>query len=125
MIELSTFISSNFISEVPPVTPVKFASVSDTRISSDNDTKDSERTVAEINIEQDIYFVVVTGYITEFSANQKLDKARPSVIQLHKLSNALINNVFPLENGDILTTTMNGKGYRLAYEAANTARLDK
>lgn len=35
---------------------------------------------------------------------------------IHKISSALVNFVYPLDNGDVLTTTMDGKIVRLRYD---------
>ena len=42
-----------------------------------------------------------------------VDKEKKEVVWAQKLSNALINNIYPLGNGDVLTTTMDGGIYRL------------
>lgn len=47
-----------------------------------------------------------------------IDKDAREVIWARKLSNALINNVFPLESGAVLAATMDGKIVKLGFEAA-------
>jgi outer membrane protein assembly factor BamB/Icc-related predicted phosphoesterase len=42
-----------------------------------------------------------------------VDTEKKEVSWGQKLSNALINNIYPLENGDVLTTTMDGGVFRL------------
>lgn len=42
-----------------------------------------------------------------------VDRQKKQVLWAHKLSNALVNNVFPLGNGEVLTTTMDGWVARL------------
>lgn len=54
-----------------------------------------------------LYVPTDKGLIYAVDINSK------KVIWARKLSNALINNIFPLENGDVLTTTMDGGVYRL------------
>ena len=44
-----------------------------------------------------------------------VDQQKRQTAWAHKLSNALVNNVFPLGNGEILTTTMDGWVARLKY----------
>lgn len=44
-----------------------------------------------------------------------VDQQKRQTVWAHKLSNALVNNVFPLGNGEILTTTMDGWVARLKY----------
>lgn len=45
-----------------------------------------------------------------------IDTKTQTVRWVHKLSNALINNVFPLGNQEIVTTTMDGGVFRLKFE---------
>lgn len=42
-----------------------------------------------------------------------VDRSKQQLLWSHKLSNALVNNVFPLGNGEVLTTTMDGWVARL------------
>lgn len=42
-----------------------------------------------------------------------VDRQKQQLLWAHKLSNALVNNVFPLGNGELLTTTMDGWVARL------------
>src|SRR5660397_194546 len=54
----------------------KFAFVTDTHIGSNNAEEDLERTVADINVQSDIDFVVITGDITEMGTNKELALAK-------------------------------------------------
>jgi uncharacterized protein YbbC (DUF1343 family)/outer membrane protein assembly factor BamB/predicted phosphodiesterase len=54
----------------------KFAFVTDTHIGSNNAEEDLERTVADINVQSDINFVVITGDITEMGTDKELALAK-------------------------------------------------
>jgi outer membrane protein assembly factor BamB/Icc-related predicted phosphoesterase len=45
-----------------------------------------------------------------------VDSKKKQVRWIHKISNALVNYVYPMDDGDVLTTTMDGKVVRLGYE---------
>lgn len=44
-----------------------------------------------------------------------VSRKRRAILWVHKISNALVNYVLPLSNGDVLATTMDGKVVRLSY----------
>ncbi|MXV16332.1 outer membrane protein assembly factor BamB family protein [Hufsiella ginkgonis] len=56
--------------------PFKFALVSDTHIGSDNAIEDLERTVADLNAQPGLAFVLFSGDITEMGTNEELKIAR-------------------------------------------------
>ncbi len=45
-----------------------------------------------------------------------VDKREPKVLWVHKISNALVNNVFPIKEKDIISTTMDGLVVRIRFE---------
>lgn len=53
---------------------------------------------------------------TQWGTIYVVDRTTQKVVWAHKISNAIINNVCPLEDGTLLTTTMDGKIVRLRYE---------
>lgn len=65
--------------------PFKFAFVSDTHIGSPNGgaEEDLRRTVADINSQKDLAFVVLTGDITELGMNEELKTAKRILDSLH------------------------------------------
>jgi outer membrane protein assembly factor BamB len=58
--------------------PFKFAFVSDTHINEENETasEDLQRSINDINAQQDIDFVVITGDITELGTNEEVRRAK-------------------------------------------------
>lgn len=62
----------------------KFAMVSDTHVGSDNALEDLQRTVADINAQPELAFVVISGDITEFGADEELRLAKSVLDGLHK-----------------------------------------
>lgn len=64
--------------------PFRFAFITDTHIGSPNGTaeEDLRRTVADINSQSDIAFVVVTGDVTELGTNEELALAKQILDQL-------------------------------------------
>jgi outer membrane protein assembly factor BamB len=45
-----------------------------------------------------------------------VDAKKHQLVWAHKLSNALVNTVFPIGDGQVLTTTMDGWIARLEYK---------
>ncbi|HVI45817.1 MAG TPA: PQQ-binding-like beta-propeller repeat protein [Chitinophaga sp.] len=62
----------------------KFALVTDTHVGSDNAAEDLERTVTDINNNPDLAFVVISGDITEFGADEELKLAKSILDHLQK-----------------------------------------
>lgn len=62
----------------------RFALVSDTHIGSDNAAEDLERTVNDINAQKDIAFVMISGDITEFGADEEIALAKSILDKLNK-----------------------------------------
>lgn len=59
-----------------PTKPFKFALVTDTHIGSPNNNEDLCRTVKDINSQNDIAFVIVSGDVTEFGSYDELRKTK-------------------------------------------------
>ncbi len=76
LITLSLFIIS--FSGLAQAQPFRFAFISDTHIGSPNGSaeEDLRRTIRDINGQEDIAFVVLTGDITEMGTNEELKLAR-------------------------------------------------
>ncbi|HXH99141.1 MAG TPA: PQQ-binding-like beta-propeller repeat protein [Sphingobacteriaceae bacterium] len=62
----------------------KFAFVSDTHIGNETADEDLERTVADINLQNDLEFVVITGDITEMGTDKELALAKSIFSKLNK-----------------------------------------
>ncbi|WP_247679887.1 PQQ-binding-like beta-propeller repeat protein [Chitinophaga polysaccharea] len=65
-------------------TAFKFAEVSDTHVGSDHALEDLQRTVADINSQPDLAFVIISGDITEFGADAELQQAKAVLDGLQK-----------------------------------------
>lgn len=63
---------------------LRFAHVTDTHIGSNLADEDLLRTVADINAQPDISFVILSGDVTEFGSDEELLKARQIMDQLNK-----------------------------------------
>ncbi|MBV8253571.1 MAG: PQQ-binding-like beta-propeller repeat protein [Chitinophaga sp.] len=62
----------------------KFAEVSDTHVGGDNALEDLQRTVADINQQPDLAFVIISGDITEFGSDAELQLAKSILDKLNK-----------------------------------------
>ena len=62
----------------------KFAFVSDTHIGNPTAREDLERTIADINADSSLHFVVITGDITEFGSDEELKQAKQLFDNLNK-----------------------------------------
>lgn len=62
----------------------RFALVSDTHVGSGSGAEDLERTVADINAQPDIAFVMFSGDITEFGSDEELQLASGIIRKLNK-----------------------------------------
>ena len=62
----------------------KYAFVTDTHIGSSTGEEDLNRTVADINLQKDIDFVIITGDITEMGTNDELKLAKSIFSKLNK-----------------------------------------
>ncbi|RZL57781.1 MAG: metallophosphoesterase, partial [Pedobacter sp.] len=62
----------------------KYAFVSDTHIGSANADEDLRRTVADINSQPDLEFIIITGDITEMGTNEELKLAKEILSKLKK-----------------------------------------
>jgi outer membrane protein assembly factor BamB/predicted phosphodiesterase len=62
----------------------KFAHVSDTHIGNETSVEDLKRTVRDINSNAEIQFVVISGDITEFGADEELKNAKSILDSLNK-----------------------------------------
>jgi len=67
-----------------PAQPIHFAHVTDTHVGSHTGASDFEKTVADINRQDSIDFVLLTGDITEFGSDEELLQARKIIDQLNK-----------------------------------------
>ncbi|CAL1518643.1 PQQ-binding-like beta-propeller repeat protein [Chitinophaga sp. MM2321] len=65
-------------------TAFKFALVTDIHVGSNNALEDLQRTVADINSNPDLAFVVISGDITEFGTDAELQLAKTVLDSLHK-----------------------------------------
>ncbi len=61
----------------------KYAFISDTHIGATTGEEDLRRTVADINKQKDLDFVVITGDITEMGTNEELKLAKSIFSQLN------------------------------------------
>jgi outer membrane protein assembly factor BamB/Icc-related predicted phosphoesterase len=73
-----------FFSFYAPAQTLRFAHVTDTHIGSNLADEDLMRTIADINAQPDIGFVIFSGDITEFGSDEELLKARQIMDQLKK-----------------------------------------
>ncbi|MDR1743855.1 MAG: PQQ-binding-like beta-propeller repeat protein [Dysgonamonadaceae bacterium] len=64
--------------------PFKFALITDTHVSNPNNNEDLCRTVADINAQPDIDFVIHSGDVTEFGADEELQTAKSILDSLRK-----------------------------------------
>ncbi len=62
----------------------KFAEVSDTHVGGDNALEDLQRTVADINQQPELAFVIISGDITEFGSDAELQLAKSVLDKLNK-----------------------------------------
>lgn len=67
----------------PIVQPFKFALITDTHVSSPDNNEDLERTVADINAQPGIDFVIHAGDVTEFGSDEELTTAKSILDQLN------------------------------------------
>lgn len=65
-------------------TVFRFALVTDTHVGSETGREDLERTIADINQQPDVDFVIFSGDITEFGADEELKLAHSVIRQLRK-----------------------------------------
>lgn len=80
---LSTIIAFT-LSALPPVQSFKFALITDTHVSSPENNEDLRRTVNDINLLEDIEFVIHAGDVTEFGSDEELVSAKSILDQLNK-----------------------------------------
>lgn len=78
---LLTFLASSVLSQAQSF---KFAFVTDTHIGNKTAAEDLRRTVQDINANNDLSFVVLTGDITEFGADTELHLAKQILDSLNK-----------------------------------------
>ncbi|WP_423129611.1 PQQ-binding-like beta-propeller repeat protein [Gaoshiqia sp. Z1-71] len=64
--------------------PIRFAHVTDIHIGSSTSVEDLELTINDINAQEEIDFVVLSGDITEFGSDEELREARELIDQLNK-----------------------------------------
>lgn len=62
----------------------RFALVTDTHVGTETGQEDLERTVADINGQQDIAFVIFSGDVTEFGSDDELRLAKSVISKLNK-----------------------------------------
>jgi outer membrane protein assembly factor BamB/predicted phosphodiesterase len=62
----------------------RFALVSDTHVGSETGAEDLERTVADINAQPNLAFVIFSGDITEFGSDEELHRADSIIRRLNK-----------------------------------------
>ncbi len=74
----------SLISHSLPAQNIKYAFVTDTHIGSQNADEDLRRTVADINAQEDVDFVIITGDITEMGTNEELLLAKEILSKLKK-----------------------------------------
>jgi len=74
-----------FFSTIAEAQPFKFAHISDTHIgASTTASEDLERTVNDINAQEDIAFVIHSGDVTEFGSDAELQEAKNILSKLNK-----------------------------------------
>jgi predicted MPP superfamily phosphohydrolase len=73
---ITCFLILTFIKVEAQSTPWKFAHVSDIHIGSGTSVEDLKRTIADINADTELQFVVLSGDITEFGSDDELTLAK-------------------------------------------------
>ncbi len=64
--------------------PFQFAHVTDIHVGSNTSVEDLERTISDINAQNDIDFVILSGDITEFGSDEELKEAKTRIEKLNK-----------------------------------------
>ncbi|MES2808528.1 MAG: PQQ-binding-like beta-propeller repeat protein [Bacteroidota bacterium] len=84
LIWLAVLLMFAFTKVQAQTTPWKFAHVSDIHIGSETSVEDLKRTIADINADTELQFVVLTGDITEFGSDDELRLAKSMLNDINK-----------------------------------------
>lgn len=78
------FLFSLVLAAQTEIKPFKFALITDTHVSSPDNNEDLRRVVRDINAQPDIEFVIHSGDVTEFGADEELKTAKSILDSLRK-----------------------------------------